>query len=194
MLLALCEPLCRHGDAHALQGGDQCLRGKDGLRAVSRAPQSDDQAVAHQLVVTNPFDGRDILDPRAALGFLRLHESNGDKPGRGQRHPPPEGSIRTCFRLGLSDAQRDPPLLHGRIIAESILRLRIPASFFPRPLRPALVCYASLVSATPPSFAMPTSEHQQFFQKAHQRILPVRGVVHDSLARHLQFKIGHGRG
>src|SRR5208337_3783847 len=96
-----------------------------GLRAVSRALQAHNETVTHQLVVTNPLDGCDILDARAAFGFLRLYQSDGDKPRRGQRNPPPEGTIRTCCRLCLGDAQCDLPL-HERIFAASVCAFECP--------------------------------------------------------------------
>src|SRR5208337_3783848 len=92
-----------------------------------------------------------------------------------------------------------------RSMSESSLHRSAPSNartLLPSPASICLTCSAlpsptlscpSLchVLASPPAQA---SEHQEFFDKAHQRILPVRGVVDDALARQLQFKIGHGRG
>jgi hypothetical protein len=38
---------------------------EDGLLAIARAAQTDDDAVAHELVFTYTFDGRNVFDPDA---------------------------------------------------------------------------------------------------------------------------------
>jgi hypothetical protein len=59
--------------------------------------------------------------------------------------------------------------------ALSLTFARLPLPVLPRPL-----CLARLSEA-----ATRVSEHQQFFDKAHYRILPVRRVIDDAFAGHL---------
>ena len=62
---------------HALHDVGQGLGGEQGLLPVSRAVQSDHQAVAHQRIVTHAGDGGDVA------------HQHGLRPGHGTRNAAP---------------------------------------------------------------------------------------------------------
>ena len=104
----------RNRDAHALERGDQGLRRKDGLRAVARAAQPDDQAVTDELVVANAFDGGNIFDARALAGRFAASESGGDWRSRPQAGPSRQNRIH-CTPSGVFEK----PMIGKRGISQS---------------------------------------------------------------------------
>jgi hypothetical protein len=66
-----------HADTHAEKHGSKRLGREGGLLRVARAGETDHQAVAGELVVADPFDGRDVFDAGPALS----RDDRGTDPG-----------------------------------------------------------------------------------------------------------------
>ena len=92
----------RNGDAHAFQGGDQCLCREDGLRAVAGSAQANNKAITDKLVIANALNGGYIFH----TGKLARRLDSGQVRRRSQsaaaRSVQPKNKVH-CTTSGLFD-------------------------------------------------------------------------------------------